>query len=443
MKIKEHYRTNLQLALPVMIGQLGHIMVGVADSIMVGQLGTVPLAAVALGNSVFAIFLVFGIGLTFGLTPLVAQADGKKSLHVPGVLLRHSFWLNILVGIVLFALLIGGSNILEFMGQDPSVLHLAKPYLFIISSSLVPLMIFMTFKQFAEGLSDTKTAMTITVIINIVNVILNYSLIYGKFGFPALGIEGAGWATLISRIFMMVTMWLYVLKDKRFAKYHLKMRIVHFREKIMRRLLQVGVPTGLQYIFEISAFSLAAIFAGMISATALAAHQIAINLASVSYMAVTGLGAAATVRVANQAGRKDLKTLKMAASTIFNLSIILMGLAGILIFFFRDQLAHFYTDDPVVLALASQMLIVVVLFQLSDGLQAVALGALRGLTDVKMPAYITFAAYWIFTLPLAYYLSQHTEYGAMGIWYALALGLTVSAVLLIWRFRNILSHYKW
>jgi MATE family multidrug resistance protein len=425
-----------------MIGQLGHIMVGVADSIMVGQLGTIPLAAVALANSIFAMLMVFGIGITSGITPLVAQADGKKLMHVPSVLLSHSFWLNFTLSIGICAILVGSASFLQFFGQEPEVARVAKPYLIIIASSIIPLMVFTTFKQFAEGLSDTKTAMVVTVLINILNVGLNYVLIYGKFGFPNLGIIGAGWATLISRVLMMIVMWAYVIKDKRFLDYNLKIRLTYYRNKIMRRLLQVGVPTGLQYTFEVSAFAIAAIFAGMINAVSLAAHQIAINIASVSYMAVTGLGAAATVRVGNQAGRKNLKTLKLAASTIFNMSIIWMGLAGIFIYLFRHQLAHFYSNDPVVLALASKMLIVVVLFQLSDGIQAVALGALRGLTDVKMPAYITFAAYWLFTLPLAYTLSQHTDLGAMGIWYALALGLTLSATLLVWRFRRLLVTFN-
>ncbi len=441
MTVAQHYKTNLHIALPVMIGQLGHTMVSVADSIMVGQLGTIELAAVALANSLFAIFMVFGIGLTSVITPLVAKADGMNSKHLQGVLLRHAFWVNLVASILLFGGISLITDLLYFLDQAPSVVPLAQPYLIILSSSIIPLMVFSTFKQFAEGLSDTKTAMVVIVGCNLVNVGLNYVFIFGKFGFDAMGLIGAGWATLIARILMVVAMWVYVRRSKRFKAYKLRIRLTRFRKTVMRRLLQVGIPSGLQYIFEVSAFSLAAIFAGMISATALAAHQIAINIASVSYMAVTGLGAAATVRIGNQAGRRDLPNLKLAASTIFKMGIGWMGIAGLIILIFKQQLAGFYSQDPDVLALAGKMLIVVVIFQLSDGIQAVGLGALRGFTDVKIPTYITFVAYWLFTLPLAFYLSQYTSIGAMGIWYALAAGLTISAILLVARFRRMLADF--
>lgn len=441
MTIREHYKTNLHIALPVMIGQLGHTMVSVADSIMVGQLGTIELAAVALGNSLFAIFMVFGIGITSGITPLVAKADGMKSRHLQGVLLRHAFWVNLIASIILFGLITLLTPALHLLNQDPGVVPLAQPYLIIISGSIIPLMMFMTFKQFAEGLSNTKVAMLVIVGCNVVNVALNYVLIFGKLGIDPMGLAGAGWSTLISRILMVIVMWTYVRRAKRFKMYNLRIRFTRFRKTVTMRLLQVGIPSGLQYIFEVSAFSLAAIFAGMISATALAAHQIAINIASVSYMAVTGLGAAATVRIGNQAGRRDFLNLKRASSTIFRMAIGWMALTGLVILVFKNQLAGFYSYDPEVLALAGKMLFVVVLFQLSDGIQAVGLGALRGFTDVKVPTYITFAAYWLFTLPLAYFLSQHTVLGAMGIWYALAAGLTVSAILLVIRFRRLLNDF--
>jgi multidrug resistance protein, MATE family len=214
-----------------------------------------------------------------------------------------------------------------------------------------------------------------------------------------------------------------------------------FRKVVVQKLLNIGIPSGLQYIFEVSAFSLAAIFAGMLGAKALAAHQIAINLASISYMAATGLGAAAAVRVGNQLGRKDPKNLLIASKSIFSLTIIWMSFTGIILYLFRFQLTSFYNDDPEVLNLAASMLIVAVFFQLSDGLQAVTLGALRGFTDVRIPTVITFVSYWVLTLPCAYLVSQFTSVGAMGIWYALAGGLTISAALLIYRFRKLLVRF--
>lgn len=438
MTKSQHYKTNISLALPVMIGQLGQVMVAVADSIMVGQLGTIPLAAVALGNSIFAIFMVFGIGVSFAITPLTAQAEGMDRTHLQGVLLRHAFRINMGLGLLIFGLIAALSPLMNMMGQEPEVVVGARPYLLIIASSIIPLMGFTTFKQFAEGLSDTRRAMAIIVGCNLINIALNYTLIYGKLGFPAMGLSGAGWSTLFARVVMMVLMGRYVMRHPRFAKYRLRLSPINFRRKVAKKLMGIALPSGLQYVFEVSAFSLAAIFAGMLSATALAAHQIAINIASVSYMAVTGLGAAATVRVGNQIGRRDPRNLYLASTTIFKMSVFWMGAAGLFIYFFRDVLAGFYSDDVEVLALASKMLVVVVLFQLSDGIQNVGLGALRGFTDVKIPTFITFAAYWLLTLPAAYFLSQHTPLGAMGIWYALAGGLTISAIMLVFRFRNLM-----
>lgn len=438
----QHYRTTLHLALPVMLGQLGHIMAGVADSVMVGQLGTHPLAAVALANSIVTIFMLFGIGAAFGLTPLVANADGKSRTHLPGTLFFHGLYTHLGMGVGLFLLAAGTIPLLGYMGQDAEVVSITGPYMLIISFSIVPLMVYLSFKQFAEGLSRTKAAMTISIACNLLNVVLNYIFIFGKLGIEPMGIIGAGWATLIARSLMAVSMGIYVMRNKKFAVHGLRLFGNKFRRKVSRRILQVGLPTGLQFIFEVSAFSLAAIFAGMLGAKALAAHQIAINIASVSYMAVTGLGAAAAVRVGNQAGRRDEKNLRDASTTIFKMAIIWMSFTGVIIFFFREQLASFYSNDPDVLVLAAQMLLIAVVFQLSDGLQAVALGALRGFTDVRVPTFITFVAYWIITLPAAYMLSQYTSLEAIGIWIALAGGLTISAVWLTARFFGLVKRFS-
>ncbi len=434
MTVAEHYRTNLRIAIPVMMGQLGHIMVSVADSVMVGQLGTIPLAAVAFGNSIYVILMVFGLGITYGITPLVAQSIGKKQYNLQSALLRHSLRVNAGSALILFLLLIGCLPLMPYMGQEEGVIEMAGPYLIITGSSIIPLMIFQAFKQFAEGFSDTKRAMQIIIGCNLLNVALNYVLIYGKFGFPALGINGAAWATLIARSLMVVFIARYILNHQRFRKHQLSLFGFRLRKKIIRKLLQVGVPMGLQFTFEVTAFALAAIFAGMINATALAAHQIAINIASVSYMGVTGLGAAATVRVGNQVGEKDVSNLRKASKSIFIMAAAWMAFAGVIIFFMRGILAGFYSSDVEVLALATKLLIVAVLFQLSDGIQAVALGALRGFTDVKIPTWIVFIVYWLLVLPIAYATVKFTSWGAMGIWYTLAAGLTLSAVLLTGRY---------
>lgn len=438
----QHYRTNLNLALPVMLGQLGHITASVADSVMVGQLGTHPLAAVALANSIVTVFMLFGIGAAFGLTPLVANADGKGRKLLQGSLFFHGFYTHLLLGIGLFALSAGMIPFLGLLGQDPEVVAATGPYMLLIALSIVPFMGFLSLKQFAEGLSQTKVAMAVSIVCNLINVGLNYIFIFGKLGMEPMGLIGAGYATLISRTLMAFGMAWYVFRHKRFSPYGLRLFGNKFRRKVARRILQVGLPTGLQLIFEVSAFSLAAVFAGMIGAEALAAHQIAINIASVSYMAVTGLGAAATVRIGNQIGKRDPENLRAASVTIFKMAVIWMGFTGLIIYFFRGALAGFYTDEPAVLALAAKMLLIAVVFQLSDGIQAVALGALRGFTDVRIPTAVTFVAYWLLTLPAAYLFAHHSPLGAVGIWYALAGGLTVSAVWLTLRFGGLVRAFS-
>lgn len=416
-----------------MIGQLGHVMVSVADSVMVGKLGTLPLAAVALANSIFVVFMVFGVGVTFGITPLVSNADGQGKTNLPKRLLQQGLLVYTSLGAVLFLLLLAVIPLMPYFGQDPALIPITRPYYIILSSSILPLLLFMAFKQYAEGFADTRFAMYISVGANLLNVLLNYLLIFGQWGFPELGLNGAGWATLIARVLMFVVMAFYVL-----YKWPLRTLPKGINRVLVRKLLAIGIPTGLQSIFEVGAFAVAALFAGMLSAEALAAHQIAINLASISYMAATGLGAAAAVRVSNQLGRQDPDNLRAAARSLFSLTVIFMIFAGAVLFVFRDTLVGFYNDNPLVLNLAANMLVVAVVFQLSDGLQAVGLGALRGFTDVRLPTIITFVAYWVFTIPLAYVLSQYTSMGAMGIWYALALGLTISALLLHVRFRRLL-----
>lgn len=431
----QHYKKSISLAWPVMLGQLGHVMVGLADSIMIGQLGTIPLAASSLANSIFAIPLVFGIGMAYGMTPPIALADGEGKPEKAGNYLKHGLTVNLSTAVVIFLSVIVFSSFTHLLGQETAVLEMSHSYLYIITSSIFFFMLFLTFKQFAEGLSDTRFAMIASIGANLINIFLNYLMIYGHWGFPAMGLNGAGYATLISRGIMALVMMVYVLRNAKFRN-HLKDWIkTQWHRSYFKTLLNLGVPGGMQYVFELSAFALAAILAGQISATALAAHQVAISLAALSYMAATGLGAAATVRVGNQLGKRDFKNLKQAAQSCFVLALIFMAVCGVVYYFGRDYFPQFYTDDIEVINIASSLLIIAVVFQLSDGLQVAVLGALRGMSDVKIPTIITFLAYWIVGMGGAYGMGIYLGWGPQGIWYGLAAGLTVSAVLLYWRFR--------
>ncbi|HCQ15273.1 MAG TPA: MATE family efflux transporter [Cryomorphaceae bacterium] len=434
MTTLEHYRKNIQLAWPVMLGQLGHVLVGLADSIMVGQLGTIPLAAGAFANAIFNMLMVFGIGMAIGLTTPIANADGENKPEKAANYLKHGLVTNMLTALILFLVIATVSFFTDRMGQEPQVVEQSSSYLLIITSSIFPLMLFLTFKQFAEGLSDTRFAMVASLGANLLNIFLNYLLIFGHWGFPFLGLDGAGYATLIARVIMALAMFLYVFRSKKFRTHLANWMELQWKRSYFKKLLSLGIPSGLQYIFEVSSFAVAAIIVGQINAEALAAHQIAISLASLSYMAASGLGSAATVRVGNQLGRRDIYSMLKAGHTNFILALGFMLFCGLLFYLGRSWFPTLYTDDLRVQYLASQLLIVAVIFQLSDGLQVTALGALRGMSEVKVPVLITFIAYWLVGVGAAYSLGIIFEFGPLGVWYGLALGLTVAAVLLFLRF---------
>ncbi len=418
-----------------MLSQLGHMMVNVADAVMVGQLGATPLAAASLANVIFHLLLMFGIGISYGITPLVAAADGEGNIPRSGQLLKHATLINVITGILLFGIVLAGNRTLAYLNQPEHVVTLATPYLNIITLSMVPLMIFQTYRQFAEGLSDTKTAMKIVIITNLFNVGLNYILIYGKLGFPAMGLNGAGWASLISRIILAGWMAFYVFRS--FVSYRIGFTFGNYRKVIFRKILNIGLPAGFQYIFEVGAFGFAVIMIGWLGTNALAAHQIAINMAAISYMAASGLSAAATIRVGNQWGRKDIEQLRTAAFTIFGMVIVFMAFCAAVFVAGREFFPSLYIDDPEVISIAASLLVIAGFFQLSDGIQVVSLGALRGLEDVRIPTLLTFLAYWVLALPAGYLLAFPLGMGVRGIWTGLLIGLTIAAIVLFLRFRHL------
>lgn len=434
MTIREHLKTNIHLAVPVMMSQLGQVMVGVADNMMVGQVGYIPLAGASLGNAIFYFFMTFGLGVSFAITPLVGFADGEGDKHMAGNVLKHGLTINMVLGILLFGLLLLVVDYIGYFGQEEQVVVLATPYLIVIGFSLIPFLIFQSFRQFSEGLSNTRVPMMVSVSANILNIILNYILIYGKFGAPAMGLLGAGIATLISRIVMAIVMVIYILNTKKFKPYLEEFGWKGFDFTVVKDLLRVGVPAGFQLVFEVGAFGVAAIMMGWISASTQAAHQIAINMASISYMAVSGLGAAAAIRVGNQLGKRDYRTMKRAAMTLVAMGATFMSVFAILFIVFKDQLPLLYNDNAEVVHIAASLLIIAALFQLSDGVQVIMLGALRGMKDVKIPTIITFIAYWLVALPLGYVLAFNYENGANGLWFGLFMGLTIAGIAVLYRF---------
>ncbi len=434
---KKHLTKNLALAYPVMLSHLGQVTVQVADSMMVGRLGKEPLAGASFANSIFVIFLIMGVGMSFAITPQTAQADGENDTPKLTEILKHGILINSIIGTLLVCTILVGQNALWYFNQPEIVVELALPYLRVITYSLIPFMIYQAFRQFAEGLGFTKQSMYITVVGNIINIVLNYIFIFGKMGIEPMGLFGAGLATLISRIVMAVLMFSFVFFNHRFAAYWQNFVFKNFSKKLIMANLRLGLPMAFQLIFEISTFSMAAIMIGWIGTTQLAAHQIAINLASITYMVALGIAAAATIRVGNQIGKKDYKTMRNAAMTCFIMALGLMSVAAVVFILGRNYLPQLYISDPEVMRQAATLLIVAALFQLSDGVQVIALGALRGMSDVKIPTLITLVAYWAIGLPLGYLLGFTFDQGALGVWYGLLAGLSMAAVLLFVRFNKL------
>jgi len=437
-----HVKRTLILSVPLIVGQLGQMMMGVVDSIMVGHLNAASLAAAALGNGLFMIVLLFGTGITLAIAPLVSKAYGEGNNERCGQILRQGFLVTLGSGILLTIIAVWGSEIIGWMRQEPDVEFLAIGYAKILGWSVIPFLLFMTYKQFAEGLNMMLPAMIISLAANMFNAFGNWIFIFGKWGFPALGLEGAGWSTFTTRTLMAGAMILFVLLSPKLKVFNPGFRFTRIDWVVVRHILSVGIPSGIQYLFEVSAFVASAFLIGWIGKNELAAHQIALNLASVTYMGSLGISMASTVRIARFYGQGDFDELKTAGNAAFVLILGIMAMTGIFFVVANQLLPMLYIEDQVVRDIASQLILLAALFQLSDGQQAVCLGALRGIQDVTVPARITFFAYWVIGIPFGWFLAMPMGIGVTGIWYGLVIGLTLSAGLLTVRFYHTIEERK-
>lgn len=441
LKYKDDYRANLKLAIPIMLGQLGQIATNLADNLMVAKLGSASLAAVSLSVAIFIIFAIVGLGISFSLPPLVAEAHASNKTQKISQYFKHSLIINLsyaLIGLIGMLII---APLLIYMGQEVEVAHLAKPYLSICAWSMIPMMIFQTLRCYSDGMSETLPPMMAMILGNVINIILNYMLIFGKWGAPQLGVSGAALGTLISRISMIIILTLILIKWKSLWQYIISINLRKYQKVVFTKMLGMSIPISLQLLFEVSAVAGVAIIMGLLGKEAQAAHQIAINLASIPFLIVSGLGMAASVRVGNQLGLKNKTGMRNAGVSSFIQVFFLMVLAGAILYFFRSYFPTLYLDDPKVISIASTLLIYAALFQIPDGLQVVTLGALRGAQDVNIPTIITFIAYWIVGIPTGCLLSFYYEVGPQGLWIGLVFGFLVSCILLQFRFRKILKEH--
>lgn len=441
----KEFKYNLSLSFPVILGLLGHTIVQLVDNIMVGQLGTTELAAISLGNSFVFIAMSLGIGFSTAITPLVAQADGRKDRAAAQDVLSHGVVLCMILGVSLFIAVFSARKLMYSMGQPPAVVEYAFPYLKWVAASLVPLIIFQAYKQFADGLSKTRPAMYATVFSNILNVIINYFLIFGYGGFPKMGVEGAAIGTLIARIGAVIYILLFIQYHSLFNGYSLRIGFKKQRISLFKKILSLGFPSALQMFFEVAFFTMAIWMSGILGKNSQAANQIALNLSSMTFMFAMGLGVVAMIRVGNQFGMKTYADLRRIAISLFLLIGLFDVLFCIIYLSFNDQLPWIYlenygaatpSDTLEVVGIAAGLLLVSGFFQITDGLQAVILGALRGIQDVNVPTTLTFISYMVIGLPVSYYLGLKTSLGAVGIWLGLLTGLSTSALLLFLRFQH-------
>ena len=443
VKYTKEFKYNWKLAAPVILGMLGHTFVSFIDNIMVGQLGTAELAAVSLGNSFLFIAISLGIGFSTAITPLTAEADSSGNFINVKSTFKHGVVLCFGLGLVMFLGVYFAKPLLYFMDQPKEVVELSLPYLDLVAFSLIPMITFQGLKQFSDGMSMTKYPMYATLLANILNVIFNYLLIFGKLGFPELGIVGAAYGTLISRMVMVLSLWLILTRKKSSKKFITKINYFDLDLKMIKKIINLGSPIALQMLFEVAIFTAAIWLSGLLGKNPQAANQIALNLSSMTFMVAMGLGVASMIRIGNQKGLKNYKELRRITFSIFLMGTFLAFLFFTVFLVFNESLPHLYidlndadnyADNIEVLTIASQLLIAAAFFQISDSIQVMVLGALRGLQDVKIPTIITFFSYWIIGFPISYFLGSNELYGSFGIWLGLLSGLTSASILLYLRF---------
>ncbi|MCG8566218.1 MAG: MATE family efflux transporter [Desulfobacterales bacterium] len=434
---KYHFKQTARMAVPLVVGQIGQLAMSVVDNIMVGRVGAEALAAASIGNGLFTIVMVMGIGISMAMTPLTAVAHGRGEYARCGTVLRQGLMLNMACGLLLCLLAWAGAESIRFLNQPAEIVAPATLYMKVLGLSMLPIMLFQSFRQFAEGVSILRPAMVITLAANAVNFLTNWVFIYGNLGAPALGLTGAGIATFSSRFFMALAMMAVVMKSQKMAVFDPSLRFRKVDFPLMGRLLKIGIPGACQYFFEVSAFSASAVIVGWMGTVPLAAHQVAINLASISFMVAMGISAASTIRVGNAVGRESIPDIRAAGFSAIVLVVGFMSLAGLVFVLGRYALPALYLDDIEVIYTAGALLIIVAFFQISDGVQAVAIGMLRGIPDMKIPTLITLTAYWIMGLPSGYVLAFWCDLGIYGVWWGLLISLTVSALLMVMRF-----HFK-
>ncbi len=434
-----HTQDTLHLAWPLVLTQVGHVVTGMVDNIFLGKIGVTEQAAGILSNNLYVLVLVFCIGVSYATTPLVTSAHEKNDLLKKASLFKNSLFLNVVVAVACFLVLFMASGLLKYMRQPAEVVEMAVPFFNVLIFSMIPVSLFFSCKQYCEGLSNTRVALIISISGNVINIFLNYFLIYGKFGLPQLGYMGSAWASFISRVFMGGLFLFIIFRSPATNEIRRVYRQVKLNWQELGALAKIGLNAGMQFTVEVAAFAIAGFMAGSFGKEQIDAHGIALSLASLTYMFGSGIGSAATIRAGVYKAQGNWQEIKHASHTAIKLVLIIMGTCGILFLFFNQYLPMAFSPEKNIIDLAAKLLIIAALFQLFDGMQVTVLGVLRGLEDVKVPTAITLVGYWLISLPLAYFLAFPLGLQTVGIWIALLVALVIVAGALYWRLSYLIN----
>ena len=437
--INNHIKNTIYLAWPLVITQVGYIITGMVDTVFLGKIGAAEQAACILSNNLYILLLVFGIGVSYATTPLVTSANQNMDLLKKASLFKNSIFLNVSVSIICFILLFLSSGLLKYMHQPEDVIKLAVPFFNVLIFSMIPISLFFTCKQYCEGLSNTRMALFISIIGNVINIILNYLLIYGKFGFPELGYIGSAWASFISRVFMGFSFLYLIFKSPVTKEISAVYKKVKINKKELFHLAKIGLNAGLQLTFEVAAFVIAGLMAGTFGKEQIDAHGIALSIAAFTYMFASGISSASSIRVGIYKAQDNWLEIKQAAFSSIKLVMLIMGGFAILFLMINNFLPKVFSSDLQIVNLASKLLIIAALFQLFDGIQVTIVGILRGLEDFKIPTLISLVGYWIIALPLAYWLAFILKLETVGVWIGLLVSLIFAAIVLFWRLNYLIN----
>lgn len=438
-KYFRHYGQLASLGLPIIIGQLGIILVSFADTMMVGHYRTSDLAAASFVNNVFNLVIIFSTGFSYGLTPVVGRFFGKSDFRSVGRMLKNSLAANSLIAVLLVLVMTAVYLNVDRLGQPAELLPLIRPYYLVLLASLLPVLLFNAFKQFADGITDTLTPMWILLAGNIVNIFGNWCLIFGKLGCPEMGLLGAGISTLISRILTVVIFACIFFFSGKYAQYREGFLCGKVNRRDFRTLNRLGWPVGLQMGMETGSFSLATIMVGWLGTLSLAAHQVMLTIGQLGFMLYYGMAAAIAVRTSHFLGQGDVRNVRDSATAGFQLILIMAAVVSTGIFAFRNSIGGLFSENMEVAAIVAQLVIPFIIYQFGDGMQCAYSNALRGISDVKPVVLIAFIAYFLVSLPAGYIFGFVCGWGLTGIWMSFPLGLTTAGLLYFLRFRRTLA----